>query len=146
MSAYEIQEKIIAELNKKEVDFVCLNFASPDMVGHTGVFEAAVKACEIVDCFTKAVTDAALDNDYVVLITADHGNADKMQNPDGSTHTAHTTALVPLFLVDKQNRFQLKADTGKLGDLAPTILEIMGLSVPAEMTGNSLLESASVKQ
>jgi 2,3-bisphosphoglycerate-independent phosphoglycerate mutase len=140
MSAYDIRDKIIPELNKGEVDFVCLNFANPDMVGHTGVFEAAVKACEVVDQCTQEVTEAALKNGYTVLITADHGNADKMRNPDGSLHTAHTTALVPLFLVDKQQRFGLQEKTGKLGDLAPTILNIMGLPLPEEMTGDNLLE------
>ncbi|MFK7920620.1 MAG: 2,3-bisphosphoglycerate-independent phosphoglycerate mutase [Bacteroidia bacterium] len=139
MSAYEIRDKITAELKKGEVDFVCLNFANPDMVGHTGVFEAAVKACEIVDGCTKEVAEVALENGYTVLITADHGNADKMRNPDGSLHTAHTTALVPLFLLDKDTKLDLSDQLGKLGDLAPTILDIMGLEAPEEMTGDSLL-------
>ena len=139
MSAYEIRDKISAELKKREVDFVCLNFANPDMVGHTGVFEAAVKACEVVDGCTKEVTEVAIDNGYTVLITADHGNADKMRNADGSLHTAHTTALVPLFLVSKDENLALTEQVGKLGDLAPTILDIMGLDVPSEMTGDSLL-------
>lgn len=141
MNASCIEDTIIPELKKGEVDFVCLNFANPDMVGHTGVFEAAVKACEVVDAATKDVAEAALANGYVVLITADHGNADKMRNPDGSPHTAHTTALVPLFLVDSQQGYSLKPEIGKLGDLAPTILSIMGLPIPKEMTGNSLLVS-----
>lgn len=139
MSAYEIRDKITAELKKGEVDFVCLNFANPDMVGHTGVFEAAVKACEVVDGCTKEVTEVALENGYTVLITADHGNADKMRNADGSLHTAHTTALVPLFLVSSDESLDLVEQVGKLGDLAPTILDIMGLDQPTEMTGDSLL-------
>ncbi|MEL7532964.1 MAG: 2,3-bisphosphoglycerate-independent phosphoglycerate mutase, partial [Bacteroidota bacterium] len=114
-------------------------YAQPYQDWHTGVFEAAVKACEVVDGCTKEVTEVALENGYTVLITADHGNADKMRNADGSLHTAHTTALVPLFLVDKDESIALTDQMGKLGDLAPTILDIMGLAVPAEMTGDSLL-------
>ncbi|MEO0581247.1 MAG: 2,3-bisphosphoglycerate-independent phosphoglycerate mutase [Bacteroidota bacterium] len=140
MSAAEIRDKAIAQIQASAPDFICLNFANPDMVGHTGVFEAAVKACEIVDGTTQAVTEAALEKGYVVLITADHGNADKMQNTDGSTHTAHTTALVPLFLVDKSERFHLAEQIGKLGDLAPSILHIMGLDIPTEMSGEVIVK------
>lgn len=150
MSAFDIRDKIVPELQKGEVDFVCLNFANPDMVGHTGVFEAAIVACETVDACTQAVAEAALANNYVVLITADHGNVDKMRNEDGTPHTAHTTALVPLILLDNQNAFTFKSDfgglslskpakSGKLGDLAPTILTLMGLDVPQEMTGEVLV-------
>lgn len=141
MSAQEICDKIIPELQKGEVDFVCLNFANPDMVGHTGVFEAAVKACETVDACTKAVVEAATAHGYHVLVTADHGNADCMINPDGSPNTAHTTALVPLILhmpVGMEGK-QLHLKDGKLGDLAPTILHLMGLPIPAEMTGEILV-------
>ncbi|GAB4407404.1 MAG: 2,3-bisphosphoglycerate-independent phosphoglycerate mutase [Bacteroidia bacterium] len=144
MSAADIRDKIIPELEREAVDFVCLNFANPDMVGHTGVFEAAVKACEVVDACTQAVVEAATAHGYIVLVTADHGNADRMRNPDGSAHTAHTTALVPLFLVDPQGRFTLKPETGKLGDLAPTLLYLMGLEIPAEMTGHVLAERIAV--
>lgn len=140
MSAHDIRDKIIPELKNKSADFICLNFANPDMVGHTGVFEAAVKACEVVDKCTQQVTEIALENDYIVLITADHGNADKMSNPDGSPHTAHTTALVPLFLVDSNDNFKFKPTLGKLGDIAPTILELMGMDVPKEMDGSILVE------
>lgn len=140
MSAADIRDKIIPELEKEEVDFVCLNFANPDMVGHTGVFEAAVKAVETVDACTAAVVDAALAHGYAVLVTADHGNADIMRNPDGSAHTAHTTALVPLILIERKPRFALKPETGKLGDIAPTVLTLMGLEIPQEMTGNVLVE------
>ncbi len=138
MSAYEIRDKIIPELQKGDADFVCLNFANPDMVGHTGVWEAAVKACETVDACTRQVVEAALENGYTVLVTADHGNADKLRNPDGSAHTAHTTSLVPLILHSNEKRdWQLKS--GKLGDLAPTILDLMGIEIPAAMTGNVLI-------
>ncbi len=136
MSARDIRDKIIVELNKREVDFVCLNFANPDMVGHTGVFEAAVKACETVDQCAEKVTEAALANGYTTIIIADHGNADMMINDDGTPNTAHTTNLVPCILVDKD--FHPTMKDGKLGDLAPTILTLMGVPVPPQMTGNIL--------
>ena len=141
MSANEIKDKIIVELNKKEPDFICLNFANPDMVGHTGVFSAAVKACETVDSCAQQVTEAALRNGYTTIIIADHGNADMMINDDGSPNTAHTTNLVPCILVDNDYKGKLK--NGKLGDLAPTILTLMGLPIPARMTGDVLLEMPS---
>ncbi|MEQ9466936.1 MAG: 2,3-bisphosphoglycerate-independent phosphoglycerate mutase [Ekhidna sp.] len=136
MSAYDIRDKIIPELKSKSADFVCLNFANPDMVGHTGVFEAAVKACETVDSCTEAVVNTALENDYLSIIIADHGNSDMMVNPDGTPNTAHTTNLVPFIVVDKEFKGTLK--NGKLGDLAPTILKFMGLEIPQEMTGEIL--------
>jgi 2,3-bisphosphoglycerate-independent phosphoglycerate mutase len=138
MSAVDIKDKIIVELDKKSADFICLNFANPDMVGHTGVFEAAVKACETVDYCASKVTEAALKNDYTLIIIADHGNADCMINEDGTPNTAHTTSLVPCILVD--NDYKGKISDGKLGDLAPTILTLMGISIPAEMTGHVLIE------
>ena len=138
MSARDIRDKIIPELNKKEADFICLNFANPDMVGHTGVFEAAVKACETVDQCAEKVTEAALNNGYATIIIADHGNADMMINDDGTPNTAHTTNLVPCILVDKDLRPKMK--DGKLGDLAPTILTLMGIEIPSQMTGNVLFE------
>lgn len=137
MSAADIRDAIIPELNKKEADFICLNFANPDMVGHTGVFEAVVKAVETVDACAQAVTEAALANGYATIIIADHGNADFMINEDGSPNTAHTTNLVPCILVD--NTFKGKLKDGKLGDLAPTILALMGVATPKEMTGENLL-------
>ena len=137
MSANEIKDKIIIELKSKEPDFICLNFANPDMVGHTGVFEAAVKACETVNDCAKDVIEAALDNGYTAIVIADHGNADYMINEDGTPNTAHTTNLVPCILVDKDYNKPIK--NGKLGDLSPTILELMGIPKPAEMTGVSLL-------
>jgi len=137
MSAEEIRDKIIPELQAKSADFICLNFANPDMVGHTGVFEAAVKACETVDKCAEAVVNTALENDYVSIIIADHGNSDMMINPDGSPNTAHTTNLVPFVVVDKDFKGDLKG--GKLGDLAPTILKFMGIERPDEMTGEVLI-------
>ncbi|MCL4105806.1 UNVERIFIED_CONTAM: hypothetical protein GTU68_012444 [Idotea baltica] len=138
MSAFEIRDKINAKLQEGEVDFVCLNFANPDMVGHTGVWEAAMKACETVDACTQSVVETALANGYTVLVTADHGNADKLRNSDGSPHTAHTTSLVPLILYSNEIKdWQLKP--GKLGDLAPTILTLMDIPIPAEMTGHVLI-------
>lgn len=137
MSAHDIKDKITPELDKQEVDFVCLNFANPDMVGHTGDFDAAVKACETVDVCAKAVIESALKNGYIVHVIADHGNSDKMINEDGSPNTAHTTALVPHIIVSKGNKPAVQP--GKLGDLAPTILKEMGIDIPAEMTGNVLI-------
>jgi 2,3-bisphosphoglycerate-independent phosphoglycerate mutase len=137
MSAADIRNKIIPELEKKEVDFICLNFANPDMVGHTGVFEAAVKACETVDQCNQAVTESARKNGYSVIIIADHGNADMMINDDGTPNTAHTTNLVPFIFVDDQYKGIVK--DGKLGDLAPTILSLMEIPIPKEMTGNILI-------
>ncbi len=139
MSAQDIRDKIIPELKEKTADFVCLNFANPDMVGHTGVFEAAVKACETVDQCAESVVKTALENDYLSIIIADHGNSDIMINPDGTPNTAHTTNLVPFIVVDNDFNDELKS--GKLGDLAPTILKIMGLDIPAEMTGEVLVKS-----
>jgi len=138
MSAKDIRDKIIPELDKKSADFICLNFANPDMVGHTGVFEAVVKAVETVDACAQKVTEAALRNGYATIIIADHGNADMMINEDGSPNTAHTTNLVPCILVDDDYKGKLK--NGKLGDLAPTILTLMGIPIPPQMTGNVLLD------
>lgn len=137
MSAADIRDAIIPELKKGEVDFVCLNFANPDMVGHTGVFEAAVKACETVDSCAQSVVEAAIASGYTPIIIADHGNSDIMMNPDGSPNTAHTTNLVPCIFADADIKEPVK--DGKLGDLAPTILTLMGVDVPEEMTGNILV-------
>lgn len=138
MSAWDIADKIIPELEKQSADFICLNFANPDMVGHTGVFAAGIRACETVDQCNEKVTEAALKNGYATIIIADHGNADMMINEDGSPNTAHTTNLVPCILVD--NDFKGKVKNGKLGDLAPTILTLMGIPIPLEMNGVVLLE------
>ncbi len=137
MSAADISAKIIPELEAKSADFICLNFANPDMVGHTGIFEAAVKACETVDAETKKVVTAALASDYSIIIIADHGNPDIMINPDGSPNTAHTTNLVPCILASNKTDYKIK--DGKLGDLAPTILTLMGIEIPKEMTGEILV-------
>jgi len=136
MSAYEIRDAIVPELQKGEVDFVCLNFANGDMVGHTGVFEAAVKACETVDICTKDVVTAGLENGYTTILIADHGNCETMMNPDGSPHTAHTTNPVPIILIDKEIK---SIKNGILGDIAPTILDLMEVTQPKEMTQKSLL-------
>lgn len=137
MSAKDIRDSIIPELKKGEADFVCLNFANPDMVGHTGIFEAAVKACEVVDECAKEVVTAGIDNGYSAIIIADHGNSDCMINPDGSPNTAHTTSLVPCILVDEN--YEGTINDGKLGDLAPTILKLIGVEQPEQMTGVSLI-------
>ncbi|GHC56108.1 2,3-bisphosphoglycerate-independent phosphoglycerate mutase [Ulvibacter litoralis] len=136
MSAYDIRDKIIPEINSKSADFICLNFANPDMVGHTGVLSAAIKACETVDSCAKSIVEAALENGYTTLIIADHGNSETMQNPDGSPNTAHTTNPVPLIVVDPEIK---KVSNGILGDIAPTILHLMGVEKPAEMDRNSLI-------
>ena len=136
MSANELTEKLLPEIYKGEADFICLNFANADMVGHTGIFSAVVKAVETVDSCVEKIVTAGLQNGYTLLVTADHGNADFMINEDGSPNTAHTLNLVPLFLVDQNWQGQLKS--GKLGDIAPTILNLMGISIPSEMTGNVL--------
>ena len=136
MSAYEIRDKIIPELENKSADFICLNFANPDMVGHTGVFEAAVAACETVDKCTKNIVQTALENDYTTIIIADHGNSETMRNPDGSPNTAHTTNPVPIIVVDNDLS---EVKSGVLGDIAPTVLPLMGIEPPKEMTGKSLI-------
>ena len=135
MSDYEITDRLISEFND-HYDMIILNFANGDMVGHTGKYDAAVKAVETIDnCLGKIIDNINLD-EYTVIITADHGNCEVMINDDGSVNTQHTTNLVPCIITD--NKYKLK--DGKLGDLAPTILEIMGIDIPKEMTGSSLIE------
>ena len=136
MSAHDVSKKFISEVNERSFDFACLNFANPDMVGHTGDFNAAVKACEIVDIEVSKIVEAARNNGYTILLTADHGNAELMRNEDGSPHTYHTTNLVP-FIVFSENDYSPK--DGKLGDIAPTVLKIMGIDIPNEMSGNILI-------
>lgn len=136
MSAYELRDALVPELEKEEVDFVCLNFANGDMVGHTGVMSAAIKACEAVDACVKSVITTALEHGYTTLLIADHGNCDTMVNPDGSPNTAHTTNPVPIILIDKELK---QVESGILGDLAPTILKLMGIPQPNAMTQNALV-------
>jgi len=137
MSARDIRDSIVPELQNETADFICLNFANPDMVGHTGVFDAVVKAVEVVDECAEAVVTAALANGYASIIIADHGNADYVINDDGTPNTAHTTNLVPCILV-AENYHPILND-GKLADIAPTILQLMGIPQPPEMTGVSLI-------
>jgi 2,3-bisphosphoglycerate-independent phosphoglycerate mutase len=139
MSAPEVTDAILQEINQQTADFICLNYANADMVGHTGVFSAGIKAVETVDACVQKVVEAAIANDYTVLLTADHGNADYMINEDGTPNTAHTLNPVPLFLIDKNWKGNL--NSGKLGDIAPTILSLMNLPVPKEMTGKILITS-----
>jgi 2,3-bisphosphoglycerate-independent phosphoglycerate mutase len=136
MSAFELKDALIPELKKGEVDFVCLNFANGDMVGHTGIMEAAIKACEAVDKCVQEVVETALENGYTTIIIADHGNCETMINPDGSPNTAHTTNPVPIIMVDNK---QIPIQNGVLGDIAPTILDLMGIEKPDAMTRHSLL-------
>jgi 2,3-bisphosphoglycerate-independent phosphoglycerate mutase len=138
MSAKDIRDAIIPKLNEGKTDFICLNFANPDMVGHTGVMEAAITACETVDSCLQSVVRAGLESDYQFIILADHGNADCMINEDGSPNTAHTTTVVPCWLVGSTSEnHKLKA--GKLGDIAPTLLALMDIDQPKEMGGINLL-------
>lgn len=136
MSAFELADALVPELQKADVDFVCLNFANGDMVGHTGVMEAAIKACEAVDQCVEKVITAALANNYTTLVIADHGNCETMINPDGTPNTAHTTNPVPILLIDKELQF---IRDGVLSDVAPTILHLMGIKQPEIMNRFSLL-------
>ncbi len=138
MSANQIADLIVPELEKKSADFIALNFANADMVGHTGVFQAVVRAVETVDSCVERVTRAALASDYIVFLTADHGNADYMVNGDGSPNTQHSLNLVPYFLIYKG--WNGTVHPGKLGDIAPTLLTLMGFPTPKEMTGKLLFD------
>jgi 2,3-bisphosphoglycerate-independent phosphoglycerate mutase len=137
MSAYPMTDAIVPLIEKEAADFICINYANADMVGHTGVFAAAIKAVETVDACINRLVTAALAHGYTTFLTADHGNADFMINADGTPNTAHTLNLVPLFVIDKDTKYTVKP--GKLGDLAPTILTILGLPIPPEMTGSILI-------
>ena len=138
MSAVELTDAILPEIKNQSASFICLNYANADMVGHTGVWNAVIKAVETVDQCVEKVVTAALENGYTVFLTADHGNADFMVNEDGTPNTAHSLNLVPFFVISNDYKGKLK--NGKLGDLAPSILTIMHLAVPKEMTGDILIE------
>lgn len=137
MSAFQVTEALLPEIKNKTADFICLNYANADMVGHTGVWQAAIKAVETVDKCVEQIVTTGLENGYTIFLTADHGNSDYMINEDGSPNTAHTLNPVPLFIIDKEWRGTIKP--GKLGDIAPTILTMMKLPVPPEMTGDILI-------
>jgi 2,3-bisphosphoglycerate-independent phosphoglycerate mutase len=137
MSAAEVTQAVTTEIITKQPDFICLNFANADMVGHTGVWNAVIKAVETVDSCVEQVVNTALKFDYTIFLTADHGNADYEINPDGTPNTAHTLNPVPLFIID--NQWKGNIVPGKLGDIAPTILTMMQLPIPAEMKGNILI-------
>ncbi|HQZ75896.1 MAG TPA: 2,3-bisphosphoglycerate-independent phosphoglycerate mutase [Chitinophagaceae bacterium] len=138
MSALEVTDAIVSEIEQKTADFICLNFANADMVGHTGIWEAAIKAVETVDKCVERVVTTGLTNGYSIFLTADHGNSDFMINEDGSPNTAHTLNPVPFFIIDKDWKGPIKP--GKLGDIAPTILTLMQLPIPKDMTGNVLID------
>lgn len=137
MSAVELTDALIPEIASRSFDFCCLNYANTDMVGHTGIWSAAIKAAETVDKCVERIVTTGLENGYTIFLTADHGNADYMINEDGSPNTAHTLNPVPFFIIDNNWKGTIKP--GKLGDIAPTILTIMGLEIPVEMTGNVLI-------
>ncbi|MAU62980.1 MAG: phosphoglycerate mutase (2,3-diphosphoglycerate-independent) [Flavobacteriaceae bacterium] len=136
MSAYKVKDSIIEEIKKNSTDFICLNFANPDMVGHTGNLEAAIKACETVDKCSSEIIDCALEKEFSIIVIADHGNCDKMKNSDGSPHTAHTKNMVPIIIVDHKIK---KVSDGILADIAPTVLDLMNIKKPKLMTGKSLI-------
>ena len=137
MSAYEVKDKLVAALGEQKYDFICLNFANGDMVGHTGVYEAIEKAIKAVDECVKDVVEAAKANGYEVVQIADHGNADNAVNADGTPNTAHSLNPVPIVVVSERIA---KVKSGILADVAPTVLDLMGIEKPAEMTGESLVE------
>ena len=140
MSAFEVCDKVLGALDDEQYQYILVNFANPDMVGHTGVFEAAVKACETVDTCVGKIVAKAKEKGVKMLLTADHGNAECMEDPE--THkpfTAHTTNVVPLFLINDSHELKNEKDAA-LCDVAPTILELLGIKQPAEMTGHSLLK------
>ena len=136
MSAYEIRDSTIAKIESDTPDFLCLNFANPDMVGHTGSMEAAIKSCEATDKCVTDIIEAAKQHNYTAIVIADHGNCEKMINEDGSPNTAHTTNPVPIIIVDEDIK---SVKNGILGDIAPTILKLMGIPKPDAMTQNALI-------
>ena len=139
MAAPTITQKALPLLANQEFDFICLNFANADMVGHTGVFDAAVEACQAVDRCLKQIVDKALQHDYLTIVVADHGNADQMKDSAGNPFTAHTTHPVTCIVIDPQAKGTLRS--GSLADVAPTVLECMGLPIPTVMQGTSLFKA-----
>ncbi len=143
MSAYEVTDALLPEIKNKTTDFICLNYANTDMVGHTGVWDAVITAAETVDKCVEKIVTAGLENSYTIFLTADHGNADYMTNEDGTPNTAHTLNPVPFFIVDKDPiviGWKGKLKNGKLADIAPTILKMMQLPIPSQMTGDILID------
>ena len=140
MSAFEMTDALLPEIEKRSADFICLNYANADMVGHTGIWNAAIKAAETVDKCVEQVVTAGLANSYTIFLTADHGNSDYLVNEDGSPNTAHTLNPVPFFIIDNDWKGTIKS--GKLADIAPTILHMMQLPIPAEMTGEILIDKS----
>ena len=136
MSSDEVTKNVIREIKKGKFEFICLNFANPDMVGHTGNFTAAVKACEAVDNHLGSIINEATKEDYTSIVISDHGNCERMINDDGSVNTSHTINPVPIILVNCENK---EINNGILADIAPTILDILGIETPIEMKGESLL-------
>jgi len=137
MSAFELTNALLPEINGQHFQFACINYANADMVGHTGVWEAAIKAAETVDQCVEKIVTAGLANGYTIFLTADHGNSDYMINEDGTPNTAHTLNPVPFFIIDREWKGRIRP--GKLGDIAPTILRIMDIPIPAEMSGEILI-------
>ena len=137
MSAYEVKDALVGALSSRRFDFIVLNFANGDMVGHTGVYDAIVKAVKAVDQCAGEVIDTAVKNGYEVVVIADHGNADNAINPDGTPNTAHSLNPVPIIVVSDR---VASVKNGVLADVAPTVLALMGVPQPAEMTGHSLVE------
>ena len=141
MSAKEVTDKVVEAINSKKYNSIILNYANPDMVGHTGNLEAAIKAVEFIDKCVSRVEEAINNVNGILLITADHGNAEQMIDyVTGEPHTAHTTNPVPFILVGKDNE---KLKEGKLADLAPTMLHLLGLEIPQEMTGKILTQETN---
>lgn len=138
MSAFEVTKALLPEIKNRSADFICLNYANADMVGHTGYWNAVIKAVETVDKCVSDIVSAGLDNNYTIFLLADHGNADYMINEDGTPNTAHTLNPVPFFIIDKEWKGKIKP--GKLGDIAPTILAMMGIPIPDKMTGEILID------
>lgn len=141
MSAVEVTDRVISEIQRDYYDVIIMNYANPDMVGHTGILEAAIDACGVVDMCLGRIVDAVLERQGSVLVTADHGNCEMMVCPNtGVPFTAHTTDLVPFILVSEKYRGRQLRNEGSLRDVAPTLLDLLGIDIPPQMTGRSLLD------